>query len=230
MAILSWDGTGERRYESGVSKGVLYVMDQGSYGNGVAWNGLTSVNDNPDGAEPTELWADNIKYAVLRSAEKLGLTIEAYTYPTEFEACDGMDTPSGATGMVIGQQGRKSFGFCYRTEIGDDTTTEKGYKLHLVYGCSTKPSDKSYETINDSPSAITFSWEIDTVPQSFTGDYANSFKPTSEIVVDSTQVSSASIMTVLESFLYGTASLAPVLPLPSAVVDILKGTTSSRTA
>lgn len=219
---LTWDGTGERKYESGVSKGVLYPMAaNGTYEDGVAWNGLISVSNNPDGAEPNELWADNIKYAILRSAETLSLTIEAYTYPPEFEACDGMATPTGATGLVLGQQARKAFGFCYRTEVGTDANNNAGYKLHLVYGCTATPSDKDYETINDNPDAITFSWDVDSVPTPLTGAYA-SYKPVSEIVIDSTAVDSTKL-TALEALLYGSGSTAPALPDPTTVITTIKG-------
>ena len=221
---ITWDGTGERKYESGISHGVLYLKNAstGNYENGVAWNGLISVNNSPDGAEPNELWADNIKYAILRSAETLGLTIEAYTYPPEFEKCDGMATPAatGAAGIVIGQQTRQPFGFCYRTEVGTDANAAAGYKLHLVYGCTAKPSDKDYETINDNPDAITFSWEIDTVPEAFTGDYASTFKPVSEIVLDSIQLGSTK-MTAIETLLYGSGSTAPALPAPTTVISTI---------
>ena len=222
---ITWDGTGERKYESGVSKGVLYPMaSDGTYEAGVAWNGLISVSNSPDGAEPNELWADNIKYAILRSAETLSLTIEAYTYPPEFEACDGMATPTGASGVVIGQQARKAFGFCYRTEVGTDADGAAGYKLHLVYGCTATPSDKDYETINDNPDAITFSWDIDTVPYTFpsTGSYST-FKPVSEIVLDSIAVGSTK-MTALEALLYGSGNTAAALPTPDTVIDTVKGT------
>jgi len=219
---ITWDGTGMRKYESGVSHGVLYPMAaDGTYEDGVAWNGLVSVSNNPDGAEPNELWADNIKYAILRSAETLSLTIEAYTYPAEFEACDGMATPTGANGLVIGQQARKGFGFCYRTEVGTDANGAAGYKLHLVYGCTATPSDKDYETINDNPDAITFSWDIDTVPAPLTGAYAN-YKPVSEIVIDSTTVDSTKL-TALETILYGSGSTAPALPDPTTVITTIKG-------
>lgn len=219
---LTWDGTGERKYESGVSKGVLYPMaSDGTYEAGVAWNGLISVSNNPDGAEPNELWADNIKYAILRSAETLSLTIEAYTYPPEFEACDGMATPTGATGLVLGQQARKAFGFCYRTEVGTDANNNAGYKLHIVYGCTATPSDKDYETINDNPDAITFSWDVDSVPTPLTGAYS-SYKPVSEIVIDSTTVDSTKL-TALEALLYGSGSTAPALPDPTTVITTIKG-------
>jgi hypothetical protein len=220
---ITWDGTGMRKYESGVSKGVLYPIDPttGRYGTGVAWNGLISVSNNPDGAEPNELWADNIKYAILRSAETLSLTIEAYTYPAEFEACDGMASPSGAAGLTLGQQARQAFGFCYRTEVGTDADGEAGYKLHLVYGCTATPSDKDYETINDNPDAITFSWDVDTVPVNVTG-----YKPVSEIVVDSIAAGKEH-MTALENKLYGNGSTAPALPAPDDVITTLGGTISN---
>lgn len=219
---ITWDGTGTRKYESGVSKGVLYPINPstGAYGTGVAWNGLISVSNNPDGAEANELWADNIKYAILRSAETLSLTIEAYTYPAEFEACDGMVSPSGATGLTLGQQARQAFGFCYRTEVGTDANGEAGYKLHLVYGCTATPSDKDYETINDNPDAITFSWDIDTVPVNVTG-----YKPVSEIVVDSIAAGTEK-MTALENKLYGSGNTAPALPSPDEVITTLGGSIS----
>lgn len=226
MAAITWDGTGERKYESGVSHGVLYPMNSdGTYATGVAWNGLISVSNSPDGAEPNELWADNMKYAILRSAETLSLTIEAYTYPPEFEPCDGMVTPSSgnktATGMIIGQQARQAFGFCYRTEVGTDANNNAGYKLHLVYGCTATPSDKDYETINDNPDAITFSWDIDTVPYSFPNQtaYAN-YKPVSEIVLDSIAVGDTK-MAAIEALLYGGDNADPQLPTPVTVISTL---------
>lgn len=215
---LTWDNTGERFYEMGVSHGVLYPLDtaNNTYGPGVAWNGLTQVSESPEGAEPTDLWADNIKYATLRSAETFKCTIEAYTYPEEFAECDGSAIP--ATGVYVGQQGRKTFGFCYRTEVGSDTITDttNSYKLHLVYGCTASPSDKSYETINDSPDAITFSWEVDTVPVPAGGTR----KPCSTIVIDSTKADSTKLA-ALEALLYGSGSTAPVLPDPATVISTL---------
>lgn len=213
---LVWDKAGERFYETGVSHGVLYLLNnQGVYTPGVVWNGLTQVSESPDGAEATDLWADNIKYASLRSAETFGATIEAYTYPDEFAECDGSAVP--ATGVYVGQQPRKKFGFCYRTEVGSDTIsdTTNSYKLHLVYGCTASPSDKSYETINDSPDAITFSWEIDTVPVEVTGK-----KPCSTIVIDSNKVDSTKLGTLLD-ILYGKNTTAPRLPLPDEVISTL---------
>lgn len=167
MAKLTWDGTGERIYETGVKNGVLWVAD----GNAVAWNGLTAVNESPEGAEATALYADNIKYLNLISAEDFGFTIEAYTYPEEYEACDGYFNPvkaAGSTAVTVGQQARKNFGFCYRTEVGNDTDgNTHGYKVHFAYGCTASPSSKDYGTINDSPEAITFSWEVKTTPVTF---------------------------------------------------------------
>ena len=218
MARITWDQTGERYFESGVSHGVLYPMAaNGTYGAGVAWNGLIGVNNSPDGADPNELWADNIKYAVLRSAENLKLTIEAYTFPDEFYACDGMVSPSGMTGVVFGQQKRQSFGFCYRTEVGSDADNKLGYKLHLVYGCTASPSDKDYSTINDNPDAITFSWEVDTIPVDVDG-----MEPVAEVVIDSTKVD-ATKLSALEAMLYGDSGSAS-LPLPSAIMTMFSGT------
>lgn len=221
MSKLVWDAAGEHYYESGVSQGVLYPQNSdGTYGAGVAWNGLISVSNNPDGAEPNELWADNIKYAVLRSAETLSLTIEAYTYPKEFEACDGMTSPAGIPGVTFGQQPRQSFGFSYRTEIGSDATTKAGYKLHLVYGCTAQPSDKDYETINDNPDAITFSWEVDSIPAN-----AEGMSPVSEIVIDSrnfvTQAEQDKL-DALEEILYGGTNTTAALPSPALVIQTLQ--------
>lgn len=215
---IKWDATGARLYETGVDRGVLYVQGTNGYGEGVAWNGLTSVSESPDGAEPTDLWADNIKYASMRSAETFGGTIEAYTYPEEFNECDGNLTI--ATGVYAGQQGRKSFGLCYRTKLGNDVAgSDFGYKLHLVYGCTASPSEKSYETINDSPDAITFSWEFETTPVNMTGG-----KPTSVIVIDSTKVDATKLAT-LEGILYGSSAAgsttAARLPLPDEVKSTL---------
>ena len=213
---LVWDKAGERLYEAGVNHGVLYPLnDQGVYSPGVVWNGLTQISESPDGAEPNDLWADNIKYASLRSAETFGATVEAYTYPDEFAVCDGSASP--VTGVYICQQQRKKFGLCYRTEVGSDTVsdTTNSYKLHLVYGCTASPSDKNYETINDSPDAITFSWEIDTVPVEVTG-----LKPCSTIVIDSTKVDSTKLADLLD-ILYGKDSTAPRLPLPDEVIQTL---------
>ena len=218
MATLIWDASGERFYETGVDHGVLYIPDaNGAYSNGVAWNGLTSVSESPTGAEPTALYADNIKYLNLYSAEEFGATVEAYTYPDEFAQFDGLYTPEA--GISIGQQSRKSFGLSYRTKVGNDLEGDSyGYKLHLIYGCTASPSEKAYNTINDSPEAITFSYEVSTVPVSVTGA-----KPTSLVTIDSTKVD-ASALASLESILYGTAGTDPMLPLPDTVVALFAGT------
>lgn len=214
MSRLTWDGTGQKRFETGDDHGVLYLLDQlGAYSTGVAWNGLTAVTESPSGAEPTDLYADNIKYASLRSAETYGATIEAYTYPDEFAECDG--SAEIATGVRIGQQERKTFGFSYRSIVGDDTDNNKGYKLHLIYGCTASPSDKSYQTVNESPDAITFSWEITSVPVNVTGK-----KPTASIEIDSTKAN-ASKLKDLEDILYGDATHTARLPLPDEVASIM---------
>lgn len=213
-SAITWDTTGTRLYETGVDHGVLYVQDGNGYGEGVAWNGLTSISESPDGAEPTDLWADNIKYASMRSAETFGGTIEAYTYPDEFNQCDG--NLEMADGLYAGQQTRKSFGLCYRTKIGNDVDgSDHGYKLHLVYGCTASPSEKSYETVNDSPDAITFSWEFETTPVNMTGG-----KPTATLVIDSTKADSTKLA-ALEAKLYGSTTAAARLPLPDEVIGDL---------
>lgn len=211
---LKWDETGKRFYETGVSKGVLYPMaDNGSYSKGVAWNGLTAVTESPSGAEATALYADDIKYLELMSNEEFGATIEAYTYPDEFAVCDG--SAELKPGVRIGQQPRKSFGFCYRTALGNDVkNNDYGYKLHIVYGCKAAPSEKAYATINDSPEAITFSWEVTTTPVSVTG-----FKPTAHIEIDSTKVAAADLAK-LEALLYGSEEAEPSLPLPDAIAAL----------
>ena len=216
MAKLVWDEVGKRTYETGVDKGVLYVQDdEGAYGKGVAWNGLTAVNESPSGAEPTALYADNTKYLELTSKEEYGATIEAYTYPDEFEACDG--SAEVGTGVVIGQQSRKVFGLCYRTVKGNDVkNNDYGYKIHLVYGCKAKPAQKNYQTINDSPEAITFSWEVSTTPVEVEG-----FKPTATVTIDSTTVTAEKLKSIEEA-LYGTESVEPKLLLPSEIIAIVK--------
>lgn len=219
MAKLHWDGTGEKRYESGVSQGVLYVQDStGAYPAGVAWNGLTGVTESPDGAEPTDLWADNIKYASMRSAETFGGTIEAYTYPDEFAECDGSAYITGKAGVKLGQQARKPFGFCYRTEIGDDADPNRGYLLHIVYNATASPSEKAYETINDSPDAITFSWEFDTTPVAVQG--MTNLKPVSTITIDSTKISESGL-TAVENALYGSDNAEPHLPAPHELLGLI---------
>lgn len=216
MAKLVWDEVGKRTYETGVDKGVLYVQDdEGAYGKGVAWNGLTAVNESPSGAEPTALYADNTKYLELTSKEEYGATIEAYTYPDEFEACDG--SAEVGTGVVIGQQSRKVFGLCYRTVKGNDVkNNDYGYKIHLVYGCKAKPAQKNYQTINDSPEAITFSWEVSTTPVEVQG-----FKPTATVTIDSTKVTADKLKSIEEA-LYGTESVEPKLLLPNEIIAIVK--------
>ena len=217
MAKLVWDKSGERLYETGVKQGVLYVQDTaGTYPEGVAWNGLTAVTESPSGAEATALYADDIKYLNLVSAEELGGTIEAYMYPDEFAECDG--SVALTAGMYIGQQDRKTFGLCYRTTLGNDTDSNNhGYKLHLIYGALAAPSEKAYATINDSPEAITFSWEFKTTPVNVTGH-----KPTASIVIDSTKVD-AEKLAALEKILYGDdAGDGPRLPLPDEVLSTLR--------
>ena len=215
MSKIVWDQTGARLYETGVKQGVLYVQDSGgTYPKGVAWNGLTTVTESPSGAEATPLYADDIKYLNLMSTEELSGTIEAYTYPDEFAECDG--SASIATGVYIGQQARKTFGLCYRTTLGNDVDNNAhGYKLHLVYGCLASPSEKAYSTINDSPEAITFSWEFSTTPVNVTG-----FKPTANIVIDSTKVN-AEKLAALEKILYGDAQTEARLPLPDEVASTM---------
>ena len=210
MAKIEWDKTGERFYETGVKNGVLYVQVDGTYPKGVAWNGLTAVTESPSGAEATPLYADDIKYLNLLSTEEFGATIEAYTYPDEFAECDGF--ASLATGVMIGQQPRKAFGLCYRTAIGNDTEgNDHGYKLHIIYGALAAPSEKAYATINDSPEAITFSWEVTTTPVNVTGA-----KPTASITIDSTKATPEKL-TALEKILYGDAEVEARLPLPDEI-------------
>ena len=215
MSKIVWDAIGEHTFETGVRNGVLYLKDaEGAYSNGVAWNGLTSVSESPEGAEATDLYADDIKYLTLMSAENFKATIEAYTYPVEFEECDGSATI--AKGVVIGQQPRKPFGLCYRTAIGNDTDgNEHGYKLHIVYGCQASPSEKQYSTINDSPEAITFSWEVNTTPVNVNGK-----KPTATLIIDSTKADKAKL-TALEAILYGAESTEPRLPLPDEIATLM---------
>ena len=213
MPPLTWDGVGDKIYESGVDHGVLYLPDAaGVYNSGFAWNGLVGVTESPSGAEPNAQYADNIKYLNLISAEEFGGTIEAFTYPDEFAECDGTALPE--PGVAVGQQSRKMFGLSFRTKVGNDVDgMDFGYKLHLVYGCQAAPSEKAYATINDSPEALTFSWEITTTPAPVTG-----LKPTSLIVVDSTVVDPADLAS-LEALLYG-ATVAAALPTPDAVIAL----------
>lgn len=215
MTALVWDKIGEHIYETGVDRGVLYPQENGKYPNGVAWNGLTGVTESPSGADATDMYADNQKYLSLRAAETFGATIEAYTYPDEFAECDG--SASLADGVKIGQQTRKTFGFSYRTLIGNDTEgTDKGYIIHLVYGATASPSSKTRSSVNESPEAVTFSWEISTTPISVTG-----FKPTATIEIDSTKIS-AKALKAIEDKLYGNEpSGTPQLPLPDEIKQLV---------
>ena len=216
---LVWDKAGQRYYENGVDHCALYRQKpDGSYGTGVAWNGITGITESPSGAEATDLYADNMKYASMRSAETFGGTIEAYMYPDEFGECDGTATPEGTKGLYLGQQTRTAFGLAYRTNIGNDTISnaDDGYKLHLVYGCTASPSEKAYETINDSPDGITFSWEFDTTPVAVEG-----YKSLSTITIDSLTAPKAALA-ALEKKLFGDATTEPTLPLPAEVISIFK--------
>lgn len=215
MAKLVWNEAGKRLYETGVDRGVLYVSDgNGGYKKGVVWNGLVSVNESPSGAEATPLYAGNVKYVELMSNEEFGASIEAYTYPEEFEQCDG--SAELADGITIGQQPRKSFGLCYRTKIGNDTAgDEHGYKIHLIYGAKAAPTEKSYTTINDSPEAITFSWEITTTPIEVAGH-----KPTATLTIDSTKVSPTTLAAI-ENKLYGDTTGEATLPTPAEILALI---------
>ena len=215
MAKLVWDKTGERLYETGVKNGVLYPMVDGAYPKGIVWNGLTAVTESPSGAEATPLYADDIKYLNLMSAEEFGATVEAYTYPDEFAECDG--SASLGAGVTIGQQPRKTFGLSYKTTVGNDVDNDNhGYKLHLIYGAMASPSEKAYSTINDSPEAITFSWELTTTPVNVTG-----FKPTASLTIDSTKIAPEKLAAI-EALLYGNESTDAKLPLPDEIAGILK--------
>ena len=216
MARLIWDEVGQRFFETGVKNGVLYVQkNDGSYENGVVWNGLTAVTESPSGAEETPLYADDVKYLTLRSAEQFGATIEAYTYPEEFEKCDG--SAQLAAGITIGQQARQAFGLCYRTAVGNDIQGQEfSYKLHLLYGCTVAPSEKSYSTINDNPEAITFSWELSTVPVPVDG-----FKPTASLVIDASKVEEGK-MQLIENALFGDDQNEAKLLLPNEIAELIK--------
>lgn len=215
---LKWDQVGERNYETGVSKGVLYPQKNGEYQAGVAWNGLTNVSESPSGAEATPLYADNTKYLNLMSAEEFGATVEAYTYPDEFGACNG--EAELAQGVSVGQQTRSPFGMSYQTKVGNDVNPDLGYKIHLVYGALAKPSEKAYGTVNDTPEAITFSWEVTTTPVEVPG-----MKPTASLVIDSTKVDKEKLV-ALEEILYGkeaegeTPAVEPRLPLPTEIASL----------
>jgi hypothetical protein len=211
---LEWDKVGERYYETGVEKCVLYVQDKGAYPKGVAWNGLTAVNENPSGADTNAVYADNIKYLNLLSSEDFGATIEALMYPDEFKECNGESEI--AKGVVIGQQKRKQFGLCYRTLVGNDTDGEEhAYKLHIIYGALAAPSANSYQTINDSPDTVSFSWEISTTPVNVSGK-----KPTALLVIDS-RTADAEKLKQLEDILYGSENTEPRLPLPDEIITLM---------
>ena len=213
MAKLVWDAIGDRTYETGVDHGVLYPQVDGAFPKGVAWNGLISVSENPSGAEDTALYADNMKYLNLKSAEEFGATIECYTYPDEWAACDG--SAELIPGVMLGQQKRNTFGFSYRTKLGNDTEgDDHGYKIHLIYNCSASPSERSYSTVNDSPEAITFSYEITTTPLTLEG-----YKPVASITIDSTKIDPEKL-TALEKVLYGDGETEARLPLPSELETI----------
>jgi len=218
MTTLTWDQVGERLYETGVDHAVLYIPDSGgAYADGYAWNGITAITESPSGAEPTPVYADNIKYLNLVSVEEFGATVEAFTYPDEFGQCDGTSEPE--TGVLIGQQNRKTFGLSYRTLIGNDVDqTSYGYKLHLIYGALAAPSEKARSTVNETPEATPFSWAITTTAVELVG-----FKPTAELTIDSTKVDSSSLND-LEDLLYGTVGTNASLPLPSTVVALFSGT------
>lgn len=234
--LLSWDETGSRYFETGVSNCVLYPYDKDAadqtqvYGPGVAWNGITGIDESPDGADATDLWADNIKYATLRAPEDYGGSISAYTYPDEFEECDG--SASVIDGVHIGQQARKTFGLCYRTNIGSDvdTSAETDYYLHLVYGCTASPSDRSYESINDNPDAIEFEWDFETTPVNVPVTGGVTYKPTAHIKIDSRQFNTTALQAKLDALkakLYGTPAgtgtdaVPAYLPLPAEVISTL---------
>lgn len=224
MAKLVWDQTSQKIYETGADRAVLYLpnVETGAYETGVAWNGLLGFDESPSGAEPTKLWADNINYATMYSAEEYGGTIRAYTYPDEFEQCDG--SAEIADGVVIGQQNRRPFGFCYRTLVGNDVAgTDYGYKIHIVYGCMCSPSSKTHDTVNDSPSAVEFSWEITSTPVNVSINKTD-YKPTCTLVIDSTKFTTPAQkekLTALEAILYGSENADARLPLPAEVVSTL---------
>lgn len=219
---LVWDAIGEKRYEMGTDHGVLYPAVDGAYPKGVVWNGLTAFNESPEGGDANDMWADNIKYGSIRAAEKYNFSIEAYTYPDEFAACNG--EAEVAPGVTIGQQSRKSFGFAVRTLEGNDVDQDAGYKLHLCYGCTASPSGRDYSTVNDSPDAITFSWDVETTPVNVSG-----FKPTASLTIDSIKAG-AEKMKKIEDILYGTDSEEARLPLPDEVISILTADVAAASA
>jgi hypothetical protein len=219
MAKLTWHGAGTREIEAGVSEVALFpIGSNGNYETGVAWNGVTAINENPSGADVTDLYADNIKYASMRSADKFGFTIEAYTYPDEWAECDG--SKEAATGVFVGQQARKAFGLVYKTQIGDETHPgmDKGFKLHIIYNSTAAPSSRGYTTINENPDAISFSWEANSTPVEVTG-----LKATCEITIDSTKATKAKLDTLLDT-IYGGDNTDPTLPTPDSVISTMSGT------
>ena len=246
MSRITWDGAGEKRYETGVDHCVLYPKQATAtaipdisgattpYSAGVAWNGITTISNTPSGAEPNDIYADNIKYASIRSAETFGGTVEAYTYPPEWAKCDGSATVAG--GLYVGQQARQAFGLSFRTAIGDDNdssaSADSKYKLHLVYNATASPSESSFNTINDSPEAITFSWEFTTIPESIgtigEGTSAETFAPTAVLTIDSTKIADTAKLTAFENILYGTngegssTGTTAMLPLPKDVIEFFK--------
>ena len=228
MAVLEWDATGEKVYETGVDHGVLYSPDlTGAYNTGVVWNGLVTVTEAPSGAEPQPQYADNIKYINLVSAEEFGATIEAFTYPDAFGVHDGTAQPTA--GLYLGQQARKPFGLSYRTLVGNDLEgTDHGYKLHLIYGALAAPSEKAYGTVNDSPEAITFSWEVTTTPVAVGTVGGVTYKPVASLTIDSRKVNAAALAS-LEGILYGTATEEPRLPLPAEVIALMSVATTTTT-
>lgn len=228
MTALAWDQVGERLYETGVDHGVLYIPDNtGAYVIGYAWNGLVSVTESPTGAEASPQYADNIKYLNLVSAEEFGATIEAFTYPLEFGQCDGTASPE--VGVFVGQQSRRTFGLAYRTRVGNDIEGQDyGYKLHLIYGALAAPSEKAYNTVNDSPEVITFSWELSTTAVDVGTIGGTEYKPTASLTIDSTTVD-AGALAELEDLLFGTVGQDPQLPMPAAVIALFAGTTTLAT-
>lgn len=214
MAKLVWDQIGEHFYETGTRKGVLFVTkSDNTYGEGVAWSGITAVSESPEGADVSDFYADDIKYASIRSAETFSATIEAYTYPPEFMECDGSASP--IPGVYLGQQGRKAFGFSYVSQIGNDLSDELGYKIHLIYGCTASPSERSYQTINDSPDIVSFSWDIDSTPVNVDG-----YKAVSSVTIDSTKVDKTKLA-AFEEILYGSSETPSRLPMPNEVITLL---------
>jgi hypothetical protein len=223
VGVLTWDGTGEKVFETGVDHGVLYPLNPSTslYDDGVAWNGLTEIDEKPSGATANKTYADNILYSNIRSAELFGGTIKAYTYPDEFAACDGGNAPT--TGVNVGQQPRQTFGLCYRTKVGNDVNGELGFKLHLVYGATASPSEKDYATVNDSPASVEFSWDFDCLPVPVTG-----LSPTSILVIDSTKVDATALGDLMDD-LYGTVGTAPLLPSPDTVLAFFTGSVTAIT-